>query len=106
VLVVDEICDSGETLRMVAARIAETALTVRSAVLYSHTRGIEVPDYVGLVSDELIINPWDKAIVRDGELVPHPEYVAALRHQRLGQAVLNDTTEPVRPGKVPGGTAR
>jgi hypoxanthine phosphoribosyltransferase len=106
VLVIDEICDSGETLRMVVAYITETALTVRSAVLYSHTRGVEVPDYVGLVSDELIINPWDKSVVRDGKLVPHPEYVEALRLQQLGPAKLNNTIEPVQPDKVPGGPAR
>ncbi len=84
VLVVDEICDSGETLRLVKEKCqALGAATVKSAVLYSHTKAVSVPDYIGIITDELLLNPWDREIFRDGEFYFHPEYVAALQHQRV-----------------------
>ena len=84
VLVVDEICSSGETIRLVKEKAIELGATlVRSAVLYSHSRGASVPDYIGLISDELILNPWDREIYRDGEFRFHPEYVDALKQQGL-----------------------
>jgi hypothetical protein len=36
-----------------------------------------------LISDELILNPWDREIYRDGEFHFHPEYVDALAQQDL-----------------------
>lgn len=79
VLVVDEISSTGETLRVVAERVAELgALEVRTVVLYAHARGAQAPDYIGLISDALIINPWDREIVVDGAFRLHPEYVGAL----------------------------
>ena len=84
VLVVDEICSTGETIQLVKEKaIGLGASLVRSAVLYSHTWGISVPDYIGLISDELILNPWDREIFRDGEFHFHPEYVEALAKQGL-----------------------
>ncbi|MFN2198311.1 MAG: phosphoribosyltransferase [Anaerolineales bacterium] len=84
VLVVDEICSSGETLRLVIEHCLELgAAAVRSAVLYAHSWGVETPDYIGLVSDALILNPWDREILRAGEFILHPEYVEALRLQGL-----------------------
>ncbi len=86
VLVVDEISSSGETLRMVRRQVLELgAAEVRSAVLYAHTWGVAEPDYIGLISDALLINPWDREIVRNGVLQAHPEYVAALAQQGLAQ---------------------
>ena len=84
VLVVDEICSTGETIQLVKEKaISLGASLVRSAVLYSHSWGISVPDYIGLISDELILNPWDREIYRDGEFHFHPEYVEALAKQGL-----------------------
>jgi hypoxanthine phosphoribosyltransferase len=83
-LIVDEISGTGETIRLVKEKVLSLgASTVRSAVLYAHSWGTEVPDYIGLVSDELILNPWDREIFRDGEFNFHPEYVEALAHQGL-----------------------
>jgi len=90
-LVVDEICGSGETINLLKKKaVSLGASDVRSAVLYSHTWGIGVPDYVGLISDELILNPWDREIYKDGEFHFHPEYVEALKQQGLeaGPALL------------------
>ena len=53
----------------------------RSAVLYAHTWGVDSPDYIGLVTDALLLNPWDREIWRDGEFRLNPEYVEALAHQ-------------------------
>jgi hypoxanthine phosphoribosyltransferase len=82
VLVVDEISSSGETLRMVKEKAAALgAAEARGAVLYAHSWGVDVPDYIGLVSDALLLNPWDREIYRDGEFQFHPEYVEALAQQ-------------------------
>jgi hypothetical protein len=59
------------------------ASAVRSAVLYAHTWGAGVPDYIGLITDALVLNPWDREILRDGAFCFHPEYVKALAHQGL-----------------------
>ena len=84
VLIVDEICSTGETITMVIEKVAALgAQTVKSAVLYAHTRGVSVPDYVGLISDALILNPWDREIFKDGRFIFHPEYVEALKQQSM-----------------------
>jgi hypoxanthine phosphoribosyltransferase len=84
VLIVDEICSTGETLTMVKQRAeAMGAQAVKSAVLYAHTKGVAVPDYIGLITDALILNPWDREIFRDGAFRFHPEYVQALAQQGL-----------------------
>ena len=59
------------------------ARAVKSAVLYAHTWGVSVPDYVGLISDALLLNPWDREILKDGAFQFHPEYVGALAQQGL-----------------------
>jgi len=87
VLVVDEICDSGETILMVKEKcLVLEAAFVKSAVLYSHTKAVHVPDYIGIITDELLLNPWDREIFQDGEFHFHPEYAEALRHQGLEAA--------------------
>jgi uncharacterized protein len=84
VLVVDEICGSGETIRMVKEKAAAMgAARVRSAVLYAHSWGVAIPDYIGLITDALILNPWDREILQDGEFHFPPEYAAALAQQGL-----------------------
>lgn len=82
VLIVDEVCDSGETLEIVRKSVEELeAKEIKTAVLYSHTKGKNIPDYIGIVTDELIINPWDKEILKDGKFIQHPEYTEALSKQ-------------------------
>ena len=82
VLVVDEISSTGVTLNMVKAETEKRgAGEVRLAALYAHTKGAQVPDYIGLVSDDLILNPWDREVFIDGQFQMHPEYVGALQEQ-------------------------
>jgi hypoxanthine phosphoribosyltransferase len=84
VLVVDEISSSGETLQVVKSEAERLGATsVRCAVMYAHSWGTEVPDYIGLVSDELLLNPWDREILKDGTFQLHPEYAGALEQQGI-----------------------
>lgn len=95
VLVVDEMCSTGETLRLVRQRaLALGAAEARAATLYAHTWGAAAVDYIGLITDELVLNPWDREVYRDGAFRFHPEYVAALAQQGLaaGPALLIPAT--------------
>ncbi len=84
VLIVDEISSTGETLALVREETLRLgALEARCAVLYAHTWGTAVPDYIGLISDELLLNPWDREIFANGEFVMHPEYASALQQQGI-----------------------
>ena len=83
-LVVDEICDSGETIMIVKEKaLALGASLVKSAVLYAHTKAAHVPDYIGIITDKLLLNPWDREILREGAFHFSPEYVEALRQQDM-----------------------
>jgi uncharacterized protein len=84
ILIVDEMCSTGETITIVYKRVVELgASQARTAVLYAHTRGAQVPDYIGLITDELVMNPWDREIYRAGTFRFHPEYVEAFTQQGL-----------------------
>jgi len=96
VLIVDEICGQGETIRMVKEKIASLqAKETRSAVLYAHSWGVNVPDYIGLVTDALILNPWDREIFKEGVFQFHPEYIEALTLQNVNadESLLINTPE-------------
>lgn len=75
VLVVDETCESGSTMKLALSevRLLKPA-EVRTAV--SFKTGPYLPDYHAFETDKFIILPWDREVVVDGELVPHPEYAA------------------------------
>jgi hypoxanthine phosphoribosyltransferase len=84
VLIVDEISSTGETLRLARAKALEMgAAQVRTAVLYAHTWGMGEPDYIALISDALLMNPWDREILREGSFEFNPEYAGALAEQGL-----------------------
>jgi uncharacterized protein len=73
VLVVDETCDSGATLRMAKSAIVNAgALEVRTAV--SFRTGSYEPDFHALATESSIVLPWDREILVDGELVLNPLY--------------------------------
>lgn len=78
VLLVDELTTSGDTLRIALAEIRNVApAEVRTATSFARSGGYR-PDYVALETDSLIVYPWDRQVLRDGELVAPPEYAAAL----------------------------
>jgi hypoxanthine phosphoribosyltransferase len=73
VLIVDETCDSGQTLRLAIASIVNAGATdVRTAV--SFRTGDFRPDYFALETESEIVLPWDKEILIDGALAPNPKY--------------------------------
>jgi hypoxanthine phosphoribosyltransferase len=59
VLVVDDVADTGETLKMVVEEILRPVVAeVRSAVLYEKSRSMVQPDYVWRRTDDWINFPW------------------------------------------------
>src|SRR5438105_5299086 len=83
VLVVDETCDTGETVRMaVAAMVNAGAADVRTAVAFR--TGTYEPDYHALATESTIVLPWDREVLFEGELVPNPLYRETLGEERNG----------------------
>ncbi len=83
VAVVDEIADSGETLALVSLRAQERgAQRVVTASLVSHSWASPMPDVTALVSDALVVFPWDKSVYIEGRWQPHPEIIAAIQSQQ------------------------
>jgi uncharacterized protein len=77
VLIVDETCDSGDTLRLaVSSAVNAGAAEVRTAV--SFRTGSYEPDFHALATESTIILPWDREVLIDGELLPNPLYAEAL----------------------------
>lgn len=73
VLIVDETCKDGDTLRLaVAAIINGGASEVRTAV--SFKTGSYQPDFYGFETEAAIVLPWDREAIVDGELRPNPKY--------------------------------
>ncbi len=78
VLVVDETCDTGDTIRLAVAAIVNAgAADVRTAVAFQ--TGPYTPDYHALATESTIILPWDREVLIDGDLVPNPLYAEALK---------------------------
>lgn len=77
VLLVDETCDSGQTLRLAVGAIVNAgAREVRTAV--SFRTGSYAPDYHALATQAMIVLPWDREILVEGELRPNPKYAGVL----------------------------
>ena len=73
VLVVDETCDSGATMRLAVSAIANAgAKEVRTAVAFR--TGSYEPDFHALATESEIVLPWDREVLFEGELVPNPLY--------------------------------
>ncbi len=77
VLIVDETCDSGETMRLAIASIINAgAAEVRTAVGFR--TGPYKPDFHALATGSTIVLPWDREMIIGGELVMNPAYADAL----------------------------
>jgi len=77
VLVVDETCDSGDTLKLALNEVlalkpaeVQTAVSIRT--------GAYVPDHHALETDKLIVLPWDRELIVHGEIVVRPDLAAYL----------------------------
>lgn len=79
VLIVDELCTSGDTLRMATNSLRQVGpLEIRSAVNFVKVGGFK-PDYYALETAGTIIFPWDKHLVdTSGELIVNPIYAGLL----------------------------
>ncbi len=81
VLIVDETCDTGHTLRLALNEVkAVKPAEVRTAV--SFKTGPYQPDFHSFETEKFIILPWDREVVEDGELVTRPDYVQYLHPKR------------------------
>ena len=78
VLVVDETCDTGDTLRLAVAAIVNAgAAEVHTAVAFQ--TGPYQADFHGLATESTIVLPWDREVLIEGELLPNPVYAEALK---------------------------
>jgi uncharacterized protein len=79
VAVVDEIADTGETLESARDAVLDAgAREVVTACLVQHSWANPAPTFSALLSDELIVFPWHRRVLRDGVWQPHPELESAL----------------------------
>jgi hypoxanthine phosphoribosyltransferase len=77
VLIVDETCDSGDTLRLAVGAIVNAgAAAVRTAVGFR--TGSYSPDFHALATESTIVLPWDREVLVRGELLPNPAYEGIL----------------------------
>lgn len=77
VLIVDETCESGSTLRLALNEVrALHPSEVRTAV--SFRTGQYQPDFHAFETGSFIILPWDREVIESGELVRRADYRAYL----------------------------
>src|SRR3989454_2278241 len=78
VLLVDETCESGNTMKLALAAVRELKpAAVKTAV--SFKTGTYKPDFHALENENFIILPWDLEVIVDGEIVVRPDYRAKLK---------------------------
>ena len=72
VLLVDETCDSGDTMKLALHAVKGThPADVRTAI--SFKTGRWQPDFHAFETAKAIVLPWDREVVEGGELVTRPE---------------------------------
>jgi uncharacterized protein len=77
ILVVDETCDTGSTMKLALNEVRGLQpAEVRSAV--SFKTGDYAPDFHAFETDNFIILPWDREIIQGGEIIVRPDYAARL----------------------------
>jgi hypoxanthine phosphoribosyltransferase len=78
VLIVDETCDTGATMKLALNAVRELKPTsVKTAV--SFRTGPFQPDFYALQTENFIILPWDREVIIDGQIVVRPDYAAKLK---------------------------
>ena len=81
VLIVDETCDTGHTLRL-ALNEVQGAMPAEVRTAVSFKTGPYEPDFHSFDTDKYIILPWDREVVQDGQLVTRPDYAGYLQSTR------------------------
>jgi hypothetical protein len=78
VLLVDGTCESGDTIRLALSVMKEEgAKIVKTAVAFR--TGDFQTDFAAMTTANIIILPWDREVIEDGEIVMRPDYEDALR---------------------------
>jgi len=78
VLIVDETCESGSTMKLALAAVRDLKpAAVKTAV--SFKTGSYKPDFYALENENFIILPWDREVIIGGEIVMRPDYAEKLR---------------------------
>ena len=78
VLIVDETCDTGDTMKLALNAVRElNPAAVKTAV--SFRTGPYQPDFYALETDNFIILPWDREVIIDGAIVVRPDYAEKLK---------------------------
>jgi hypothetical protein len=98
VAVVDDVADTGETLALVAAAVRRRgARAVVTAALAAHSWAEPMPAETALVSDALLVLPWDARVLLPGGRAwgLHPELEQALALQ--GDRAIRVTSAPRPP---------
>jgi hypothetical protein len=86
VAIVDEIADTGETLAIAAKAASEHgARRVVTAALVAHSWADPMPRHVPLITDALVLFPWNRQVLVAGQWQPHPEMLAAIEAQEEGE---------------------
>ena len=82
VLIVDETCQSGSTMKLALAAVRDLQpAAVKTAV--SFRTGAYKPDFYALENQSFIILPWDREVIIGGEIVVRPDYAERLRDAGL-----------------------
>jgi len=82
VLIVDETCESGSTMKLALAAVRDLKpAAVKTAV--SFKTGSYKPDFYALENENFIILPWDREVIIGGEIVVRPDYAEKLRDPGL-----------------------
>ena len=77
ILIVDETCDSGDTIRLAISAVTDAgAAQIKTAVAFR--TGAYAPDFHAIATESTIVLPWDREILVDGELRLNPLYVGAI----------------------------
>jgi len=83
ILVTDDIVVTGDTLRVAVDECwACGATDVKTAALYVHPGGAR-PDWFGVESEHLIIQPWDALVFSDGRWHLNEEYAHELEEMGI-----------------------
>jgi len=81
VLLVDETCESGDTMKLALAAVRELKpAELKTAV--SFKTGSYKPDFFALENENFIILPWDLEVIVNGEIVVRPDYRDKLKDLR------------------------
>ncbi|HWP38894.1 MAG TPA: phosphoribosyltransferase family protein [Gemmatimonadales bacterium] len=95
VLIVDETCDTGDTLKLALSAVRRVGpAEVRTAV--SFKTGPYSPDFYALETGSKIILPWDREVLVRGEFVMRPEYAAWLSESGSGAPSSLKRSTPTR----------